>query len=339
MQDVPKLCRNKIVQMSLQFQQQLLKPFSNVPSKQKVSSPAPGRIYGQPGSLTSNQHCSNMNLKSLNKSQIEVATSIKIFKCLILKETEFGSFNFVDPPPAHSTSRNCSQFQQSTRDLHTKSPYAIISHSLGSHLSILTSTTTNATDPSASMPLDLGISGRCLNAVPKQKQQPNESEALNKMYNLSVPTTTVLNKSGSNLHILSTAKNATDPKIRLSTNATNSHINTMKMRLDDDLSMDSGNRSENSVSNGNDDSTVNETVIKQNYVANIQEIAAIIRSPGINARAEQFRSSSTTSSPASSPNLAVCVNTTQAQVCTDYEKSSAQGEKAIIHPLFGQKKT
>lgn len=69
------MCKCLGLKLQINLPQQAV-PFVNAQMKPKVSSPAPSKIYGRPGSLSTDpiKHCPDLGMKSSNQSQDRVST-------------------------------------------------------------------------------------------------------------------------------------------------------------------------------------------------------------------------------------------------------------------------
>lgn len=317
------------------MQLQLTQPtpsFLNAQIKPKVSSPAPSKIYGRPGSLSTDPIKSEIGMKAANQSQNRILT---------------------EPPPAHSYGRNYLIPQQPPIfDLPVAAP-APTAHSPGICMSSTATPNTltiNAT-PNAiqSKPLDLGISDRYRNTAstspkrPTQPTQPIEPIALDVSKTATTLISIKCNASGSADPVQQQTQ-LTQDQIRIPTITMTPDIvtvlaspasnpsNPMRTHEMDDTSNSSNNSKSDHIKSDGDVIISNGTT---NDSSKTISPTPAISQPACNASknplrtnsADGFlRSSSTNSSPVPSPNSAQSAPATPSKFPNDYEKQSSSGK-------------
>lgn len=299
----------------------------NAQTKPKVSSPAPPKIYGRPGTLSTDPIKSD--LKNVNELQNRTLN---------------------EPPPAHSFGRKYLPPQQpGLFDLPAATP-APLSHSPGIHtpnslaMNVLTTTI-------QSKPLDLGLSGRHRSPnSPTPTLSPaisNEPIALD-ITNIPIRIKCNATEStdlGQHLALIPPETSIKIPTITMTPDAgavpsPQTHPSTPNRlheidetsNLSDNSKCDSGKTDMDFVSNGIANNT-SKNVCVVTATPTIQQPSNNIQpNPMRTNSADGFlRSSSTNSSPVPSPvpspNSAQSAPATPNKCSNDYEKSSSPGNR------------
>lgn len=311
---------------------QQMPPFLNAQIKPKVSSPAPPKIYGRPGTLSTDPIKSELGMKAVNQSQDRILT---------------------EPPPAHSYGRNYLLPQQPSHfDLPVAAP-ASTAHSPGLHMpSSAASNSISVSTPTVlqSKPLDLGISDRYRNSASNSPRQtpPNEQPiALDVTKSATALISIKCNASEmTDLDQLGqqSAQSTPDPikiptitmtpdTVTVSTpQNTHPSISIRPNEIDDTSNSsvsskcDNGKSDTDLVSNG----TINDAGQNVSIASKVNQPSSINvpKNPLRTNSADGFlRSSSTNSSPVPSPNSAQSAPATPSKFPNDYEKQSSSGKK------------